>query len=118
MTGHLTFVTLTPTQIISSSMASSSLQRAIAERFLENDRKMGVPFLGTVLMEEVGEFAEAARKGDAAEAGKEIADVAFMALAIANVLGVDVEAAIRQKFLERSHEEVTKTWDDVTWQGR
>jgi NTP pyrophosphatase (non-canonical NTP hydrolase) len=97
------------------AMTFGSLQREISERYAENDRKMGVPFLAMVLVEEVGEFAEAARKGDAAESGKEIADVAFMCLAIANVLGVDVEAAIRAKFLKRPLGEVTKTWDDVTW---
>lgn len=64
-------------------------------------------------MEEVGELAEAVRRGEKAEAKAEAADVAFMALSIANVLGVDVEEAIRAKFLARKKEDVTKSWTDL-----
>lgn len=94
-----------------------TLQREIAARYAEKDREMGVPFLSMVLVEELGEFAEAVRKGDRAHAGNEIADVAFMCYALAAQLDVDLDRAIRAKFLERSFEEATKTWDDVTWKS-
>jgi NTP pyrophosphatase (non-canonical NTP hydrolase) len=90
-----------------------TLQSDLAARFVEGDRKSGASFLALVLMEEVGELAEAIRRGEKAEAQKEVADVAFMALSLANVLDVDVEAAIRAKFLKRKVEDVTKSWDDV-----
>lgn len=64
-------------------------------------------------MEEVGELAEAIRRGQAEEAREEVADVAFMAISLANVLGVDVEAAVRAKFLARSVGDVTRSWTDV-----
>lgn len=91
----------------------SSLQQDLAARFAEGDKKSGASFLALVLMEEVGELAEAIRRGDREHARKECADVAFMALSIANVLDVDLEQAIRANFLARSEKDVTKSWDDV-----
>jgi NTP pyrophosphatase (non-canonical NTP hydrolase) len=90
-----------------------SLQSDLAARFAEGDRASGAPFLALVLMEEVGELAEAVRRGDRAHAGKEVADVAFMAYSIANVLGVDLDEAIRAKFLKRAKDDVTASWTDV-----
>ena len=90
-----------------------SLQADLAARFAEQDKKSGAGFLALVLMEEVGELAEAIRRGQKDEARAEVADVAFMALALANVLDVDVEAAIRAKFLARKKDDVTKSWTDV-----
>jgi NTP pyrophosphatase (non-canonical NTP hydrolase) len=90
-----------------------TLQADLAARFAKQDKASGAAFLALVLMEEVGELAEAIRRGERAEAQAEVADVAFMAFAIANVLDADLEAAIRAKFLARKKEEVTKSWDDV-----
>lgn len=90
-----------------------SLQQDLAARFAERDRASGAAFLALVLMEEVGELAEAIRRGERDQARAEIADVAFMAHAIANVLEVDVDRAIRAKFLERKREDVTRSWTDV-----
>ena len=89
------------------------LQRDLAARFLEGDIKSGPGFLMMVLMEEVGELAEAIRRGEAEEARAEVADVAFMALSIANALDADVEERIREKFLKREKGDVTKSWTDV-----
>ena len=89
------------------------LQQDLAARFAEGDKKSGATFLALVLMEEVGELAEAIRRGDRDEARKEVADVAFMAHAIANVLDVDLEESIRAKFLQRKMEDVSKTWTDL-----
>ena len=91
----------------------SGLQQDLAQRFAARDRQSGASFLALVLMEEVGELAEAIRRGDREGARGEVADVAFMALAIANVLDVDVEAAIRAKFLRRKEEDVTRSWTDL-----
>ncbi len=90
-----------------------SLQSDLAARFAEGGRPSGAAFLALVLMEEVGELAEAIRRGDREGASAEVADVAFMALSIANVLEVDVEAAVRAKFLARKKDDVTKSWTDV-----
>lgn len=89
------------------------LQDELAARFAARDRESGASFLALVLMEEVGELAEAVRRGERGHAQKECADVAFMAFSIANVLGVDLEQAIRAKFLARKESEVTKSWTDA-----
>jgi NTP pyrophosphatase (non-canonical NTP hydrolase) len=93
----------------------ADIQRAVDERFGAGDREMGAGFLALVLAEELGELAEALRKGDRAHAGKEAIDCLFVALSIANALDVDAEAALRAKFLDRPKDEVASTWDDVTW---
>lgn len=90
-----------------------SLQSDLAARFAARDKQSGAAFLALVLMEEVGELAEAIRRGEREEARAEVGDVAFMALAIANVLDVDVEEAIRSKFLRRKESDVTRSWTDV-----
>ena len=90
-----------------------SLQQELAARFAEGDKKSGASFLMLVLMEEVGELAEAVRRGDGEEARKEVADVAFMAYALANVLDADLEEAIRAKFLKRGMDDVARSWTDV-----
>ena len=90
-----------------------SFQEALAARFAQRDRESGAAFLALVLMEEVGELAEAIRRGDRDAARAEAADVAFMAYAIANVLDVDVEAAVRAKFLDRKKDDVTRSWTDL-----
>ncbi|HWG89243.1 MAG TPA: MazG nucleotide pyrophosphohydrolase domain-containing protein [Candidatus Thermoplasmatota archaeon] len=92
-----------------------AIQARIEEKYGPGDQEMGVPFLCMVLMEEVGELSEAARKGDRENIGKEAVDVLFMALAIANRAGIDAEAQLRAKFLDRDLKEVAKTWDDVSW---
>lgn len=90
-----------------------TLQSDLGARFAERDRKSGAAFLALVLMEEVGELAEAIRRGQRDEARGEVADVAFMAFAIANVLDVDLDAAVRAKFLARKTSDVTRSWTDV-----
>lgn len=89
------------------------LQQDLAARFAARDRESGASFLVLVLMEEVGELAEAVRRGEREHAQKECADVAFMALSLANVLGIDLEEAIRAKFLKRSESDVTRSWTDT-----
>ena len=90
-----------------------TLQSDLAARFAARDRQSGASFLMMVLMEEVGELAEAERRGQREEARAEVADVAFMAYALANVLDVDLDAAIRAKFLSRAETDVTASWTDL-----
>lgn len=89
------------------------IQRRLDERYGALDRRSGAEFMVLVLQEEVGELAEAVRKGDRVEAGKEAVDVVFAALALANVVGADAEALLASKFLDRPDAEVRKSWTDV-----
>jgi NTP pyrophosphatase (non-canonical NTP hydrolase) len=94
-------------------MGLAGLQAELAARFRAQDERSGLPFLVSVLQEEVGELARAVRRGQAGEAGEEACDVLFVALSICSVLGQDAEAQLRAKFLERGKDEVTRTWTDL-----
>jgi NTP pyrophosphatase (non-canonical NTP hydrolase) len=94
-------------------MELRALQQALGERYAGMDREAGLPFLLSVMQEEVGELARAVRKGQREDAGKEAVDVLFMALSVCNVLGFDAEAQLRAKFLERPMAEVTRSWEDL-----
>jgi NTP pyrophosphatase (non-canonical NTP hydrolase) len=94
-------------------MELAELQAALAARFAEQDKASGLPFLVSVLQEEVGELAKAFRKGTPEDVGKEACDVLFMALSVCNVVGLDVEAQVKAKFLDRSKQDVTRTWTDL-----
>lgn len=94
-------------------MELREFQGQLGARFAEQDKTSGLPFLVSVMAEEVGELAKAVRQGKRDEAGREACDVLFMALSVCNVLGFDAEAQLRAKFLDRAKAEVTRTWEDV-----
>lgn len=94
-------------------MELTEIQRRLDARFGAGDRAAGLPFLVLVLQEEVGEVAEAVRKGDREAAGREAVDALFVALSLANAAGIDAEAALRAKFLDRSTADVAASWTDL-----
>ena len=102
---------------LSPAVDLAEIQRRMDARFGARDRASGAPFLVLVLQEEVGELAEAVRKGDRAAAGAEAADVVFAALALANVVGADVEAELVRKFLDRPKGAVSASWTDLPPEG-
>lgn len=75
----------------------------IAEKYLERDKKSGDLFLLAVLVEEVGELAEAVRKRDLEGIEEELADVCFMVFSLANLfsLGERLERRMLEKYIER-----------------
>ncbi|HLE97542.1 MAG TPA: MazG nucleotide pyrophosphohydrolase domain-containing protein [Candidatus Thermoplasmatota archaeon] len=91
----------------------SEIQRRLDGRFGAGDRSAGLPFLVLVLQEEVGEVAEAVRKGDRGSAAREAVDALFVALSLANAAGADAEALLRAKFLDRPIGDVAASWTDV-----
>jgi len=74
------------------------LQEAMRRAYLEKDRGRGLLATFAWLVEEVGELAEAIRRGDPEAAREEIADVIAWTVSIANLLGVDVEEALWEKY--------------------
>ncbi|HIH70183.1 MazG nucleotide pyrophosphohydrolase domain-containing protein [Methermicoccus shengliensis] len=94
-------------------MHISELQRVLAERYLEKDGQMGELFLLAVLMEEVGELSKAMRYHEGV--AEEMADVMFVCLCLANLLDIDVEAQLIDRYVKRSFEDVSSTWEDVSW---
>ncbi len=93
------------------------IQKRVWELVGEKDRMVGEMFLFSVLVEEIGELAEALRKKDKEGVSEELADVMFMVMSIANQFEVDLEARLVEKYLSKSLEEISKSWRDVPWKG-
>jgi NTP pyrophosphatase (non-canonical NTP hydrolase) len=76
----------------------AELQRVIRDLYDAKDRRRGVEGTFMWFMEEVGELATALRHGTTAERTLEFADVLAWLATLANVVGVDLEEAVRQKY--------------------
>lgn len=87
------------------------LQERVDERYGEGDRRVGREALAAVLAEEVGELATAARQGDDEALGREAADVAFLAVCLANLAGADLEDRLQDAYLEAGVEDVAEGWE-------
>lgn len=75
-----------------------AFQRLIREMYLEKDLARGVDGTFMWFMEEVGELASALRNGSAEERSGEFADVLAWLTTMANVVGVDLAAAVTAKY--------------------
>ncbi len=70
------------------------LQDVIERTFGDRDRERGVPATVAWLAEEVGELAQAVRKGNHAQQVHEFGDVLAWVATLANQMGVDLVEAI------------------------
>ena len=77
-------------------MELGDLQRVIEETYGERDRTRGVPSTVAWLAEEVGELAQAVRKGTQQQREHEFGDVVAWVASLANQTGVDLDAAVRR----------------------
>lgn len=75
-----------------------AFQRLIREMYLEKDLARGVDGTFMWFMEEVGELASALRNGSLEERSGEFADVLAWLTTMANVVGVDLAAAVTAKY--------------------
>ena len=73
-------------------------QSLIREMYLRKDAARGVDGTFMWLMEEIGELAAALREGTKDEQIEEFADVLAWLTTIANVVDVDLDAAVRRKY--------------------
>ena len=71
-------------------MDLAHLQDVIERTYGERDRERGVPSTVAWLAEEVGELAQAVRKGDHAQRVHEFADVLAWVASLANQVDVDL----------------------------
>jgi NTP pyrophosphatase (non-canonical NTP hydrolase) len=74
----------------------NEFQRLIEATFGERDRARGVPSSVAWLAEEVGELAQAVRKGSHDQQVHEFADVLAWLTSLANQVGVDLDEAARR----------------------
>ncbi|MFO7966339.1 MAG: MazG nucleotide pyrophosphohydrolase domain-containing protein [Archaeoglobaceae archaeon] len=77
-------------------MNLTDFQKMIHDLYCSHDTDRGVEKTMLWLVEEVGELAEALRKGE--EVGEEIADVLAWTVSIANLYNVDVEKEVKKKY--------------------
>lgn len=76
----------------------SGFQRLIGEMYGDRDLARGDAATFLWLAEEFGELATALRSGTREELAYEMADVLAWLVTLANVRGVDLEAAVRKKY--------------------
>ena len=77
-------------------MELGEFQRVIEATFGDRDRARGVPSSVAWIAEEVGELAQAVRKGSRAEQVHEFADVLAWVASLANQLGIDLDEAVER----------------------
>ena len=75
-------------------MTLAELQDVIERTYGERDRARGVPASVAWIAEEVGELAQAVRKGTPDQQRHEFADVLAWVASLANQLDIDLTAAI------------------------
>ena len=79
-------------------MTLSDLQQLIRDQFGAKDARRGLDGTFMWFMEEVGELSAALRGGTHEERVAEFADVLAWLTTLANLAGVDLEAAVRAKY--------------------
>jgi NTP pyrophosphatase (non-canonical NTP hydrolase) len=77
-------------------MDLAELQDVIERTFGERDRARGVPATVAWLAEEVGELAQAVRKGNHDQRVHEFGDVIAWVATLANQMGVDLTDAVQR----------------------
>ncbi|MEN6459608.1 MAG: MazG nucleotide pyrophosphohydrolase domain-containing protein [Thermoguttaceae bacterium] len=76
----------------------AEFQQLIRRMYMEKDVARGIDGTFMWFMEEVGELASSLRSGTHEERSAEFADVLAWLATIANVAGVDLGAAVMQKY--------------------
>jgi NTP pyrophosphatase (non-canonical NTP hydrolase) len=77
-------------------MELARLQAVIEETYGERDRARGVSATVAWLAEEIGELAQAVRKGTHEQQVHEFGDVVAWVATLANQMGVDLTAAVQR----------------------
>ncbi len=81
-----------------NSFSLADLQALIATMYSRKDEARGIDGTFMWLMEEIGELAAALREGTPEELALEFADVLAWLATIANVAGIDLQAAVLKKY--------------------
>jgi NTP pyrophosphatase (non-canonical NTP hydrolase) len=77
-------------------MDLAQLQAVIEATYGDRDRARGVPATVAWLTEELGELAQAVRKGNAEQQRHEFADVLAWVVSLANQMGIDLTHAVQR----------------------
>ncbi len=87
-----------PEKFDKMALSIAQLQQIIHATYDVKDRRRGVEGTFMWFMEEVGELAAALRSGTPREQAQEFADVLAWLATLANIVGVDLEAAAQAKY--------------------
>lgn len=77
-------------------MEIAALQDVIERTYGDRDRARGVPSTVAWLAEELGELAQAVRKGSRAQQEHEFGDVLAWVASLANQVGIDLDRAVER----------------------
>ena len=80
------------------ALTLAQLQQLIRDTYDAKDRRRGVEGTFMWFMEEVGELSAALRSDDKPALAAEFADVLAWLATLANIAGVDLDAAVRAKY--------------------
>lgn len=80
-------------------LSLAEFQAFIREHYHERDAARGTAATFMWLVEEIGELATALQRGAGPELAEEFADVLGWLATLANMHGVDLEEAVRRKYL-------------------
>jgi NTP pyrophosphatase (non-canonical NTP hydrolase) len=84
------------------ALTIKAFQQHIHDRYYKSDSARGTPGTFLWFIEEVGELATSLHGDDAKNREEEFADVFAWLCTLANINGVDMEAAVRAKYLSGS----------------
>jgi len=93
-TGDVCAVVILPVR--SPAMQLADFQQLMDDLYGEQDRARGIPATVAWLCEELGELAQAVRKGDEAERLHELGDVLAWLASLANQLGLSLDDAVQR----------------------
>ncbi len=79
-------------------MTIGEFQKLMADLYLEHDTRRGLGGTFMWFMEEVGELSTALRAGTREEIESEFADAFAWLTTLANLAGIDAEAAVMRKY--------------------
>ena len=79
-------------------MTLDELQQLIDRMYSDKDRRRGAPGTFLWLNEEIGELAAAIADGTREQQAEEFADVLAWLATLANVVGVNLDEAVRAKY--------------------
>lgn len=90
-------------------MELAEVQNLMEDLYGDSDRERGIPATVAWLCEEVGELAQAVRKGSHEERLHEFGDVIAWVASLANQVDVDLEEAMRRYVLDPPQVDPTPT---------
>lgn len=85
--------------MITIPITLNEIQELMREYYYKRDSERGLHATFTWLVEEVGELAEAILNNDRKDLEEEVADVLAWLASIANLSGISLEKAFKEKYL-------------------